>query len=432
MKGVLSMWKGLWMERNFGMIWSGQFVSQLGDKFYGIALAWWVLERTHSPLIMGLLMTAAILPQLLLGPIAGGFIDRWDRKRILIGADLLRSGLVLAVTLLSLAGRLELWHIFGAAVLIAMASAFYNPTVTAALPQIVAARDLPRANSASQVIAGITTTLGPAAGAAVISLAGFNAVFLFNSLSFLVSGVLASFIDRPLRAVRERKAGFGADLRAGLLFILGHPRVLAILAVIGLAHLAVGSLTVTLPVLARQLAGAGVHNLGWLEMMIGCGMLGGSIALNLKKVQRVGSPWLFGAAAVLGACLLGLGILRGLGLASVLPYLGLMALAGAAVAVASVFWASLLQRSVPNELAGRVFSIAAVIGNTSMPLAYAVFGLLLSRLPIAPVMGGCGAGLMGLILALGLRFGKMAEELGAEAASDGKLQLDSRPETIRD
>ena len=194
------------LNRNFSLIWTGQFISQIGDRFYGIALAWWILAKTDSPSIMGFYMMASALPGLAIVPLAGSFVDRWNRRTILVTMDLIRGGAVLAVALLSAAGSLLLGHVFAAGVVISLASAFFNPAAAAMLPRLVEGPDLPRANALNQLISGTSMVLGPAAGAAAIGLAGYTAVFLLNGVSFLISGALIVLLRAGFRPSGDRKS----------------------------------------------------------------------------------------------------------------------------------------------------------------------------------------------------------------------------------
>ena len=394
------------INRNFTLIWIGQLISQIGDKFYAIALAWWILQKSNSPSIMGLFMAASVLPGLLLGPVAGGLIDRGNRKTIMVAADFLRGALVLAAALLSCRGSLQIWHIFGVGVIISMATAFFNPTVATVLPRIVPPDNLTRANALSQLVSGFTTVLGPIAGAGVMAFAGLGAVFLTNGVSFFVSGGLIMLLDRNLRPLRRAEAGLAADIGAGLHFVIKSRKVLIILMVICLAHLYVGSLAVAMPFLARQLAGKGVRNLGLLETAIGAGMMLSALALNRKKRQHIGDAWLFTAMMLMGVSLIVASLIIALGVDAVAPFMGLTALVGLAVAVASVYWQSLLQANVPNAMAGRVFSIAGTLGNATLPMAYMVFGILLGSFSLSAILGFCGAGLVTVCYILGRIFGK--------------------------
>ena len=108
----------MFINKNFFLLWSGKLVSEIGDRFYALALAWWILQKTNSPSIMGFFMAVSVLPGLLLGPFSGALIDRWNRKTIIIMADIIRGIVVVIVAWFSRMETLELWHVFSAAVVI--------------------------------------------------------------------------------------------------------------------------------------------------------------------------------------------------------------------------------------------------------------------------------------------------------------------------
>lgn len=386
-------------SKNYFLLWSGALVSQVGDKFYGIALAWWILQKTKSPAVMGFILVASVMPGLIIGPCAGVLIDKWPRKPILIFADVIRGIVVAAVTILSMMGRLEIWHIVTAAMMLSAGAAFFNPTVQAVIPQIVTEDQLPKANALYQMVGGISTVVGPILGGVTVSILGFTMVFLFNGISYLVSAFFEGFMRIPATAVKRLKASrILADLKEGFQFLKGRKKIVIIIGVIGIAHFFIGSLMVALPFLANQLAGKGVQNLGNLETMLGVGLISGTVAINLKKKTVVQDPVLFLFMALIGICYLGMGLIKHFQLLTVLPYMGLMGVIGVGIANASVYWQSLLQRNTPNHIAGRIYSMAALIGEISMPAAYGLFGLLLDQFAIHILMFFSGACLIGVSL----------------------------------
>lgn len=387
----------LFINRNFFLLWSGKIISQLGDKFYGIALAWWILKKTDSPAIMGLFMALLILPGLIIGAFAGTFVDRWNRKRILIGADILRGIFVLIVSWLSLVGMMEIWHVLAAAVVISLASAFFEPSVQAVIPQIVNEEQIPRANAMNQMVGGLCTVAGPLLGALAVSIFGFTWVFFANAVSYILSALLEGFMaitSSPDQNVRNN--ALWQDIKDGFSFIKGRKEVVLIILVIGIAHFFLGSLMVTLPVLARELIGNGVRNLGYMEMMIGVGLIIGAILTGSKKKAVVRELHLFWFIMAFGICFLIVSGIRFVSVYSVIPYMLIMAVIGMTIAGASIFWQSLLQMKTPNNLAGRVFSISTIVGNASLPVAYGIFGVLLEKVALAPLMLFNGIGLMSL------------------------------------
>lgn len=379
----------LLINRNFSLLWLGKLISQVGDKFYSIALAWWVLQTTHSPAVMGLLMAASVLPGLLIGPLAGALIDRCSRKPFIVAADVIRGLFVIAAAAMSLMNVLEIWHVFVVAVVISLGSAFFDPSVQAVLPQIVPEENLPRANGLSQMVGGVSMVAGPLLGALAVSFFGVTAVFIANGVSYLLSAfcVLMMNIPRTVDSIAGNKeTNTWQDIREGLRFLTGQKRILIVMIIIGVAHFFMGSLMVSLPFLARELSGNGVRNLGFLETMMGAGLIGGSVWIALKKNGGIRDFNLFIFMIAIGFCYLSIGILKRIGIVSVLPYMLVMVVIGGGIANASVYWQSILQMRTPNEIAGRVFSISTIIGNVSLPLAFGLFGFVLARSSVVFVM----------------------------------------------
>ncbi len=386
------------INRNYGLLWSASLVSQSGDTFYAIALAWFVLEQTRSPAAMGLYLVASYLPGFLISPWVGVLIDHSDRKRILVAADLVRGLVVALAAAAALSGHLALWHVLGVAVLLSVCSAFFNPTARVVIPRIVPDDRLVQANAGMQFISGATSVAGPLLGAACLGFTGYAGAFLINALSFLVSGVLIACMGPGLQGASPAPSGDRADgIRSGFRFLADRPRLLLVLGVVFGVHLLFGSLAVLLPFLADQLSGRGILNLGVLEASMGTGIIVGSILLGFLKLQA-GERLLYRVLALMGSGLLVLGLLRTASLASPYAYAAAMLLIGTCVSVASISWTTVLQRSVPEDMAGRVFALAASIGNIALPLAYGATGVLLHAVSLPTLLVTSGL----LIIPLGL------------------------------
>lgn len=383
-----------WINKNYFLLWAGQLVSQLGDRFYAIALAWWVLERTDSPAVMGFFMVVSVLPELLFGLIAGGLIDRWNRKTIIVSADIFRGLVVIAVALLQTMGRLEVWHVFIVAAVVSLASAFFSPSVMAVIPQLVESDEIPRANSLSQMIGGLASIAGPVLGAALVGLIGYWPVFLVNGLSYLAAALLAFFIALPPASPAGPKASLLEELKEGFKFISNSRLVFIILIVIGVVHIFYGSLAVAMPFLAKSLTGDGIRNLAYFETAMGAGLILGAVLIGQQKLQSVNTRPLFTAIITFGLCFTLLGLAGSKGIVITLPYIAIILLIGMAVAVASVYWRSILQVHVPNNMAGRIFSVASIIADVSLPVSFGVFGIALKYFSLAGVMMSCGFSLI--------------------------------------
>ncbi len=373
----------IWINRNFLLLWTGQLISQLGDKFYMIALAWWILQKTHSPLSMGLYLMFSVLPELLIGPIAGVYIDLWSRKVILVLTDILRGVIILTIAALSIFGLLQVWHIYAATILISLCSAFFNPSTMSVIPQVVAKDQLTKANSMSQMTSGLTTIIGPLLGGTTVALTGYTLIFILNGSSYLVSAFLEMLLTIPYSPKEHKANKILSKMKEGFIYIRNKKVVFIILLALGIVHVFYGGLVVAMPFLANKLVGAGSRNLGLLEAAIGGGLIGGGIAIHRSRLSNLPGSILFYAILIMGLSISLIGLTHLIKITSLIPYVIIIFFLGTTIATASVYWRSLLQTHVPNEMTGRVFGIATTIVNISLPLSFGAFGLLLNHFSIA-------------------------------------------------
>jgi MFS family permease len=186
---------GVLHQRNVVLLLGAGLVSTLGDFFLGIALPFYVYEQTGSVLAMGALAAAGALPRLLLGSVAGVFIDRWDRRRTMIAADLARAALLLM--LLAVSGADRVWLVYAVAFCQAALSVFFEPARSALLPHAVPADDLPAANALSATSRTAARLVGPVLGGALVAVFGLPGVVVLDSVSFLVSALMVVLIAVP-------------------------------------------------------------------------------------------------------------------------------------------------------------------------------------------------------------------------------------------
>lgn len=379
------------VNRDLALLASGRLVSQLGDRMYAIAVAWWILDRTGSSVSMGLVMVASILPGIVLGAFVGPLVDRWDRKAVLVAADLARAAVVGAVTVLSAAGALSVAQMTASAAIISIAAAFFDPSSQAIIPQIVAVDELPRANALCQLVGGLTTVAGPIAGGLAVGSFGFVWIFAANAASYFLSALLEAGMRARTDGADRREARFLDEMREGLGFLRERKPMMMIIAAVALAHFSVGCMTVGLPMLANSLLADGARSLGLLQGAMGLGIVCGALLAGRMGAKGLGEASLFARLASLGGAPVAIGLLSLLSVRIAAPYAAIMLLYGASVAGASIIWQSLLQGRAPREMMGRVFGVSALAGNGSLPLAYALFGFLLGRFPLAPLFIGFGA-----------------------------------------
>jgi DHA3 family macrolide efflux protein-like MFS transporter len=386
-------------NRNLNLLLSGQFVSQVGDKFYMLALSFMVLQTTGSTVKMGTVLAAALIPSLILGLVAGTFIDRFNRKIIIVGTDFLRGIIISFVAFFYYIGQLNFYMIIISQILLSMNSAFFDPTVSAVIPQIVKKDELIKANSKHQFISGFSTIIGPASGGIFIASFGYTPVFAVNAASFFISAIFELFLKLPdghQKGIVKTK--FTQELVQGYKYIFKKRSLIILLFMVGVIHFFVGYIEMFIPVLALSFKENGPRALGFFHTSFGFGTILITFILSVKTLFLKESKVLFASVFSIGILFILVAASEMVLAGSVFSYLPLFVLLGCSIILAGVSFKTLLQKSVDNEYAGRVFSIAGSIGNSSIPLAMIIFGFLLEIISVQNLLYLCGLVLLPLSL----------------------------------
>ncbi len=386
-------------NKNLNLLLSGQLVSQVGDKFYMLALSFMVLQTTGSSAKMGAVLAAALIPSLILGFVAGTFIDRYNRKIIIVGADFFRGVIISSIALLYYLDSLTFPLIIISQMLLSVNSAFFDPCVSAVIPQIVNNDELIKANSKSQFISGISTIIGPAAGGVLIAAFGYTPVFIVNAVSFLISAVFELFLRLPTNNhTQNKKNKFATELVQGYRYILTNRSLMVLLLMVGIIHFFVGYIEIFIPVIALAFKDNGPQTLGFLHTSFGLGTILITFSLSIKRLVFNESKTLFASIFAIGIIFISIGIAQMFFSKTIFVYLPLFIFLGGAIILAGVSFKTVIQKNVDNEFAGRVFSIASSIGNSSIPLAMIVAGFLLEIISLYNLLYVSGLVLLPLSL----------------------------------
>ncbi|MHB8645842.1 MAG: MFS transporter [Thermomicrobiales bacterium] len=408
-------------QRNFALLWVGQLVSVFGDWVLLIALPFYIFDLTGSALATGAMFMAANLPRVLLGSVAGVFVDRWNRKRTMIAADLLRAALIL--TLLTVHSVHWLWLVYLVAFAQALISQFFTPAKNAVIPLLVSEADLIAANALNALSENLTRLTAPALGGALFGLFGLASVVWIDSVSFLVSGLMIACIAltakrRDANATRGTSwAAVWREWRDGMRLMRANPTISAIFATMGTAMIAEGFFTALLVPFVKEVLHGGPQDFGWLASAQAIGGLTGSLFIGrVSKVVRPGilipiSGLLFGLADIALINLPGHGPLPTLPLA-----LGLIGVAGVPIVGFFVGQQTLLQAAVADDYRGRVFGAFGTTVALMTLIGQGIGSLLGDRIGVAPTMtlAGCFD-----ILAAGVAFilFRRASRIAAQAQS---------------
>jgi len=342
----------LYANRNFILLWAGQFVSQVGDRLAAVAFPWLVYRSTGSALSTGAILMIYTVPYLLFGAVAGVVIDRFNKRWLMIGADAARAGLLLCVPLV--AGR-WLPAVFALAFLTASVGVFFDPCKLALLPDIVASNRLLRANSLLATAETITEVVGYAAAGLLLASINLDTAFRIDAVSFVVSAYALLFMAyRPtVRAAAHAAARtVGHEIREGLGFLRHHIGLRANTLFVLVAALGGGASYPLTFLLAVRVLRGGARSFGIMEAAIALGYLVGAVAMGaLGNRVRKGLAITIGLA-VMGAALALVSTVNSLAVA-VVPF----ALLGVANAAFLISVDTYFQQSVPEHLRGRVWGV---------------------------------------------------------------------------
>ncbi|HET9940081.1 MAG TPA: MFS transporter [Candidatus Eisenbacteria bacterium] len=392
-----------------------QFLSQFGDSVFQIAFLWLLLDLTGSKSVTGLAATVSYLPPLLFGLVAGVLVDRWDRRRVLIGADLARATLLGLLALLWGLRILTAPWLTAVAFGMATAAVLFNPSRDSLLPEIVSAGALTRANAWVQSSQQFAFLLGPLTASVIIDRATIGATFPAGIALFLGSMGLLFAMRVPPRVDAARASAelvgsrnlTGAfrqvfrELLAGLRELGRIPPLPFLYALTALDNLFIMGVSVLgLVVLVRETLGGTAADYALAEATYGVGMVAGSLA-----VVRWGNRWSSGALLLIGITLDGLTYLPLLACRSMATLVPALLVHSFAIPLITVPRATILQRLVPPRLVGRAFALLNVVVLGVTALSCGLAGMALERVsaPVLFALAGALGGATGLVGFLSLR-----------------------------
>ena len=370
-------------NRNFRLLYAGQAISQLGDWFNSVAVFALLLDLTGSATAVAWMMIVQILPIALVGPMAGVVVDRVDRRRLMIAADIARGCLIPGLLLVHRSD--QVWIAYVVMALTITASAFFEPARTAIIPNLTTAEQLLPANALSSATWSAMLAIGASIGGLVTMAAGRNVAFVINAASYFTSAFfIARMPYRPAPAVTPRPAptsglaaltGY-ADLVEGLQYVRTHSHVAALMFVKAGWGLA-GGVLLLLTIFGQRVFPVGGSTAAGIGVLYGARGIGaglGPIVLRWilgqtpRMLRRVIGPAYF----VVGMFYVAL---------SLAPTLALAALAVLCAHIGgSILWVFstvLLQMEVPDRFRGRVFAaeLALVALTTSLSSYWTGYGL---------------------------------------------------------
>jgi MFS family permease len=357
-------------QRNFALLWAGGLISMMGDWLLFIALPFYIYDLTGSTLATGGMFIAETLPILLFGSIGGVFADRWDRKKTMIVADLLRAALLLL--LLVVRSPEWLWAIYLVVFVQSSVGQFFNPAKGALIPQLVDESQLMPANSLNSLGIELTRLIGAPLGGALMALLGLPSVVVVDCASFAISALLIGLIATPRTeyaapaatpdaGIPTLLAGVWRDLVEGLRLVRSTRWLAGLFLAMTVIMFGQGITNALLVPFVEQVLHGDAQIFGWIVTAQGIGgLIGGLLA---GTFGRLFSPVRIMAVS---ACAMGVLILLIVNIPLLPVVLALLAVIGLPVVAFMVSEATMLQSGVADQYRGRV------MGSYGMALAIAM------------------------------------------------------------
>jgi uncharacterized membrane protein len=406
--------------RDYRLLVFGAIVSLLGDGFFFVALAWQVYDISNVPTALSFVGVAWTLPMVVFVLIGGAFSDRYDRRRLMIIADLIRGAAIGLMALLSITGEIQLWHLAALIVFIGIGDAFFNPAFTAMVPDLVPEPHLPAANALTGIYRPLVVQLiGPALAGLTVAAVGPGAAFGVDALTFVVSAIaILGIRTRPPKRTTPPPpiTRTFTEVKEGLRFVRANPWCWATLVSAMMSLLVfLGPMEVLVPFLVKNRLGLGPEALGLIFAAGGVGSILmaltiGNLGQPRRRITAMYTSW-----SIAVATMALYGFMTALWQALLVGFV-----VAALFELGQMIWITMLQQLVPRELLGRVSSLDWMISTGLVPVSFALTG------PAAELLGPettmIGAALLGAVLMSSLLFVRGVRDpdrQGFRAAGEG-------------
>ena len=370
---------------NYRRYFTGQVVSRVGTWMQRFAQSWLVYDLSHNATIVGVVVALQALPTLIAGPYCGVVVDRFDKRRMMIGLQSMMGVLALVLGLLTVAHVIRLWEIFVLAFLLGINEAFENPARQVFVFEIVGAEQLPNAVGLNSVLNNIARAAGPAVGAGIVATAGLGVCFLVNAVSF--GAVITSLLMIDVAKLHPAQLAPRArgQLREGLSYVRGRPTLWVPLVMMTLVGTLAWEFQTVLPPMASQVLHAGATAYGLMTAAQGVGAVAGGLVV--AGLRRTGPKALVLQAVAFGCAMTLVAFAPNLATG-----IAFMVVVGFTATSFSATGNTIVQLNSDPAMRGRVMSLWVVAFQGSTPVGGPFAGLVANEAgPRAALVMGAGA-----------------------------------------
>ncbi len=367
-----------WFKRFF-TIWAGQASSLIGSQLVQFALVWWLTIQTGSATVLAIASVAAMVPQIILSPIAGTYVDRWKRRHVMIAADALIALTTFSLIILFVLGYVEIWHIFVVMFVRSCFAAFHWPASQAATTMLVPEQHLTRVAGMNQSLQGVANILAPPLAAVLIAFLPIEQVLAFDILTAFLAilPLLAIRFPEPIPKTGPRQKVL-VDLKEALTYLRGWRGATALIAMFMLINMLISPAFSLLPILVFDFFHGGALDYASLEAAAGVGMIAGGILLSIWGGTRKKIVTIMASTILAG---IGITLIAFVPQNGFIIVLGLLLFVGLMLPILNGTVMALMQSCVPKGMQGRVFALMGALAMAASPIGLAFGG------PVADLFG---------------------------------------------
>lgn len=386
----------------FFTIWTGQAVSLLGSQLVQFALIWWLTKTTGSATVLAMASLVGLLPQILLGPIAGAFVDRLSRRAIMIVAD---SVIALATVLLAYlfwSDLVQIWQVYLLMFIRALAGSFHWPAMQASTSLMVPKEHFSRIQGLNQTLNGGMNIISAPLGALLLEVLSIQGVLSIDVVTAMIAVFPLFFIPVPQpqtsssQETKQDKPSVWEDFHVGLRYMFGWPGLLLIAVIAMVINLVLTPAFSLVPILVTKHFGGGALQLAWLDSAAGIGIIVGGLILSVwggfqRRIKTT----------LLGLMIVGVGCL----------FIGFLPTTAYPIAILATFSVgfgiamtdgpilAVLQDVIAPEMQGRVFTLFGSLVKAMTPIGLIIAGPVADIFGVQTwfIMGGVVTGLLGLM-----------------------------------
>lgn len=375
-------------KKKFIIIWSGQLFSILSSSIAQFAVVLWISMETGSAEVLSLATIAALLPQIVLGPFAGVYVDRWNRKWTMILADGFVAFCSALIALLFYLDVVELWHIYVLIMLRSVGSAFHSPAMKSSIPLLAPESELIRISSVNQTIQAICNICGPVLGAVLILHTDMSIVMLLDVIGAVIASTTLLFVSIPNpKNANQSNGSVFQDMKEGFLIIRNNKGLSWVMVTEVLITFCVMPIVALLPLMTLKNFSGTPYQVSLIELLFGLGTLIGGIILgawnpHIRKVVMINVSYI-----TLGISFAISGLLPP---SAFIFYAAITIIQGIAIPFYSGPFTALLQTQIPLSFMGRAFSLFDSISLLPSILGLIATGFFADTIGIANIFVICG------------------------------------------